>query len=118
MFNLLRSMDYTRTPSHNESPGPENFAFLKIMYGTVNDRLRKLRWRSLLSRNASTKVPAEIRRLMTEAIEQIELRTDGKEHLDGWLEEHRSESGSLHSMEFDAGYQVRVAKLLVTDEEE
>jgi hypothetical protein len=56
--------------------------------------------------------------LMTEAIEQIELRTDGKEHLDGWLEEHRSESGSLHSMEFDAGYQVRVAKLIVTDEEE
>ena len=119
-------MDYTRTPGENKSPGPENFLFLQQMYGTVNDRRSFLR-RLITSNSPRTETVHHMRErrvseekmahVMQRAIQQIEQRSDGQEHLDGWTEEHRSELGSLHSRHFGDGYTVKVAKLLVTEDE-
>ena len=113
-------MDYTRTPSENKKPGPENFAFLEIMYGTVNNGKNGNRQRSFLRKlwtPTVAQVPTDLAQLVRKEVLKIEQRADGKEHLDGWLEEHRSEFGSVHSKTFGQGYSVKVAKLLVTPDE-
>lgn len=113
-------MDYTRSPSDNKKPGPENFAFLEAMYGTVNDGRNRNRQRAFLRRlwaPTVAQVPADLAQQMREEVLKIEQRADGKEHLDGWLEEHRSDFGSVHSRSFGQGYSVKVAKLLVTPDE-
>ena len=70
-----------------------------------------------LSGPCPTSRPAALVQEMRQAIQQFELRTDGLEHLDGWLEEHRSEFGSLHSRDFGNGYKIQVSKLLVAPDE-
>lgn len=111
------------------SPGPENFIFLNEMYGVPNNRrflLRKLAQRgtsSSSSRLSSTlaeeedKVYIVMRQEIQKAVKQMEQRTDGREHLDGWFEEHRNEYGSVHSRDFGGGCKVKVAKLLVGPDE-
>lgn len=108
-------MDYTNKPSENMTPGPENFLFLEEMYGTVNNGRRS--WLRRLMGTQSAVLPAQIHDEMVRAVQQMEQRSDGQEHLDGWLEEHRNEHGSVHSREFGGGYTVKVAKLLVRPEE-
>lgn len=118
-------MDYTRTPGQNKSPGPENFLFLKEIYGVANRRrsfLRKLVDSSpapvaVAKEEEALEVSEELRNEMLEAVDQIEQRFDGQEHLDGWFEEHRNEFGSMHSRYFGEGRIVRVSKLLVPPDE-
>lgn len=112
-------MDYTVTPEANQSPGIDNFLFLQAMYGTVNDRRGLLRRMTSAKNEAeSVTVPQDLHLQMIEAVKKLEQRIDGLEHLDGWFEEHRSDFGTLHSQEFGEGYTVKVAKLLVTPDEQ
>mmetsp|Transcript_14870 Transcript_14870/g.30347 ORF Transcript_14870/g.30347 Transcript_14870/m.30347 type:complete len:345 (+) Transcript_14870:43-1077(+) len=131
--NTGECMDYTRTPSDNMQPGPENFDFLAQMYGTVNGGsgnsdsnptnngggrglLRKL-WTPSTQTPKVLDIPTDVLEKITQEVSIMEKRTDGQEHLDGWFEEHRSEFGSLHTKYFGDGYSVRVAKLLVAPDE-
>ena len=110
-------MDYTRTPARNKSPGPENFLFLEEMYGVVNRRRSFLRKLMGHSPAPAEEVSEGVRNEMLQAVKQMEQRTDGQEHLDGWFEKHRNEFGSLHTRDFGEGYTVKVAKLLVGPDE-
>jgi len=129
-------MDYTQTPSANMQPGPANFEFLAEMYGTVNGEFsnsdtgendsannnggRHLLRKNLMSSTQTPKMmdsPTDVSNKIRQEVSKIQKRSDGKEHLDGWFEEHRSEFGSLHTKYFGNGHSVRVAKILVTPDE-
>jgi hypothetical protein len=137
--NTGECMDYTRTPGANKSPGPENFVFLREMYGTVDgwtdptgDRTaaetsaqeaaavppedsgnRRFLWLRGKRKKDSTNVLMEP---VQEAVRAIESRTDGQEHLDGWKELHRNAYASFHSRDFGHGITVKVSKLLAVPE--
>ena len=111
-------MDYTATPSDNMQPGPANFDFLQAMYGTVStgngqgrNMLRKLSKDSEMV-NVPSSVPSTLRDEVQTALGRMEQIQVGTEHLEGWIEHHRNEHGSLHSRTFgdDGAIVVRVAK--------
>ena len=130
--NTGECMDYTRQPGANKSPGPENFIFLEAMYGTVDGGAttttkttegdggeRKLLRSGIGATNSAEQlvIPTHLVTQVREAVRAMEARNDGKEHLDGWTEEHRSEYGSRHSRDFGNGVKVRVSKLLATPDD-
>jgi hypothetical protein len=120
--DLGECMDYTSNPQNNKKPGPANFEFLAVMYGTIPNNDQAVEASSTVPGNRNRELELEdkslpewLRLTLEEVIPNLENRNDGNEHEDGWRLLHRSDNAATHQMDLGDGYSVEVTKLLVSE---
>lgn len=123
-FNADRHncMDYTSRPIDNQSPAEVNFSFLADLYGTVGNRRQLIRRKveqhdheslvQQIEQDVVQELPHWLINKLKNLVTELENRSDGNSHEDGWTVLHRSKHGEAHHMELGDGYSVQVHFLL------